>query len=145
MAHIPLKLYCTATPASSSDGAPNRAQPQHLYQHITASEELLLSARLDVEGSPPPVRKYSQPHHIYGESILCRPWDSTSNARNFVDCPFFLFLSHFCPVVFPYSWCALWTALTIPPSNPFEKAPTKKTTQGDESSKSLFYSPRSAQ
>lgn len=39
---------------------------------------------------------------------------------------FFLFLSPFCPVVFPYSLCALWRALTIPPSNPIEKAPTKK-------------------
>lgn len=56
---------------------------------------------------------------------------------------FFLFLSPFYPVVFPYSLCALWRALTIPPSNPIEKA--QKKTEGDESSKSLFYSPRSAQ
>lgn len=80
----------------SSGGAPNRAHPQHLHQHITASGSTSpFLQQLDVEASARPMGKYISAAHIYRESIMWWPWDSSSNMRNSVDCPIFFPFSSF--------------------------------------------------
>lgn len=121
------------TPALSSGEAPKRAHPQHLYQLITAPglrgnfSQQDWMRRLAARSLKGEENTFSRTRLQGIDSVMTVRFH---NMRNTVDCPAFLSLSLpsflFSAQLFPYSLCALWRALTIPPSNPIEKAPKKK-------------------